>query len=171
MAAGAAWGAPQKALQVATEAGEAAQQLAADAAKRAGRARASYADLGLAAGITRQAARKRWPDTVGTQWVLYLLTGKSHPRGMATIVFRSSEKAVQIGLTAVDEGALADDGAVAAVVIDSAREVVWACRFNNDTLSPEEITLPGDLQTVPATGEAGHFDWTHRWEQHVTKCL
>ncbi|MFF3748509.1 hypothetical protein [Streptomyces kronopolitis] len=155
-------------LKVATEAGEAAQQLAADAAERAGRAGATYADLGLSADITRQAARKRWPGTVGTQWALYLLTGKAHPHGMATRVFRSGEKAIETGRTAVDEGALADDGAVGAVVIDSARQAVWACYFNDGTWAPEDITLPEALRTVPATGEAGHGDWLHRWEQHIT---
>ncbi|MFB6961723.1 hypothetical protein ACFCYB_33235 [Streptomyces sp. NPDC056309] len=155
-------------LKVATEAGEAGQRLAAAGAKRAGRAGATYADLGQAAGITRQAARKRWPDTVGTQWVLYLLTGKSHPRGMAVRLFRSSEKAIENGRTSVDEGALTDDGAVAAVVIDSTHQVVWACHFNNGTWAPEEITLPDALQAVPRTGEDGHADWVHQWEQHIT---
>ncbi|MFF7903796.1 hypothetical protein ACFZCV_34325 [Streptomyces sp. NPDC007920] len=68
----------------------------------------------------------------------------------------------------MDGGALADDGAVAAVVIDSARQVVWACRLNAITWAPEEITLPDELQPVPATGEDGRTDWLHRWEQHIT---
>ncbi|MFG2267313.1 hypothetical protein [Streptomyces sp. NPDC048720] len=155
-------------LKVAAEAGEAGQLLASDAAKRAGRAGATYADLGQAVGMSRQAARKRWPNTVGTQWVLQLLTDKRHPHGMATRVFRNGEKAIEAGRTAVDKGALADDGAVAAAVIDSARQVVWACRFNNSTQGPEDMTLPDNLQTMPRTGEDGHADWLHRWEQHVT---
>ncbi|MFF2411415.1 hypothetical protein [Streptomyces sp. NPDC058092] len=159
-------------LQVATEVGDAAQQLATDAAARAGRAGGSYSELGEAAGgISRQAARKRWPDAVGTQWTLYLLTNKSHPRGMAVQVFRSSGKAIENGRTAVDEGALTDDGTVAAVVIDSSRQVFWACSFNDGTWAPQEITLPEDLETVPGPGKDGHSDWLYRWEQHITRLL
>ncbi|MFC1435972.1 hypothetical protein ACEZDB_35605 [Streptacidiphilus sp. N1-3] len=158
-------------LQVATEAGQAGEALAADGAARAGRAGASYADLGLSAGITRQAARKRWPATVGTQWVLYLLTGKTGPHGTATKVFRSGEKAIETGRTAVDKGAVADEGAVGAVVIDSSRQAVWACYFNRGTWAPQETELPEALRTVPRTGEDGHADWLHRWEQHVASLL
>ncbi|MFE3907416.1 hypothetical protein ACFXPY_46230 [Streptomyces sp. NPDC059153] len=158
-------------LEVATEVGNAARELAADAATRTGRAGASYADLGEASGITRQAARKRWPEAVGTRWALYLLTGKGHPHGMAVQVLRSSSKAIEAGRTAVDEGALTEDGAVAAVVINAAREAVWACYFNDGTYAPEEITLPEDLQNVPAPGEEGHSDWLYRWEQHITRLL
>lgn len=82
-------------LEVATEVGDIAQRLASEAAARAGRAGANYAELGeYAGGISRQAARKRWPDAVGTYWTLYLLTGKSHPHGMSVSVFRSSGKAI-----------------------------------------------------------------------------
>lgn len=158
-------------LQVATQTGETAQRLATAAAERAGRAGATYADLGLSAGITRQAVRKRWPGTVGTQWMLYLLTGKSRPHGMITRVFRNGEKAIETGRTAVDEGALAEDGAVGAVVIDSSRQAVWACYFHDGTCAPEEIALPEVLRTVPRTGEDGHSDWLHRWEQHITSLL
>ncbi|MFF5393356.1 hypothetical protein ACFY5H_34490 [Streptomyces sp. NPDC013012] len=158
-------------LKVATEVGKDAHDLAADAAKRAGRAGASYADLGLAVDLTRQAARKRWPGAVGTQWVLCLLTGKSHPHGAVTQVFRSEEKAIAAGLTAVDEGAFADDGAVAAVVVDSSGQAVWACRFDSGTLSPQKITLPEGLQSVPATGQDGHGEWTYRWQQHIIALL
>lgn len=45
--------------------GNAARELAADATARAGRADATYPDLGEASEITRQAACKRWPETVG----------------------------------------------------------------------------------------------------------
>jgi hypothetical protein len=158
-------------LEVATEVGTAAQRLAADAAARAGRAGANYADLGEASGITRQAARKRWPDAVGTHWTLYTLTGKSHPHGMTTQVFRSSAKAIDTGRSAVDEGALADDGAVGAVVINSAREVMWACYFNDGTWAPEETTLPEDLQTVPTPDSPEHAAWLHRWEHHISRML
>ncbi|MER7833861.1 MULTISPECIES: hypothetical protein [unclassified Streptomyces] len=71
----------------------------------------------------------------------------------------------------MDEGALAEDGAVAALVINAAREAVWACYFNHGTYAPREITLPEDLQNVPAPGEDGHSDWQHRWEQHITHLL
>ncbi|MEV0039448.1 hypothetical protein [Streptomyces sp. NPDC050804] len=137
----------------------------------AGRAGASYADLGMAAGVSRQAARMRWPDVVGTQWVLYLLTGKSGPHGTATRVFRSEEKAIETGRTAVEEGALADEGVVGAVVINSARQTVWACYFSDGTWAPVEIALPEDLETVPPAGEAGYSDWLHWWEQHITRLL
>ncbi|WP_327411391.1 hypothetical protein OG458_42635 (plasmid) [Streptomyces sp. NBC_01281] len=156
-------------LKVATEAGEAGQNLAADAAVRAGRAGATYADLGQATNMSRQGARKRWPGTVGTQWVLQLLTGKGQPHGMATQVFRNSEKAIQAGRTAVDQGALSDDGAVAAVVIDSARQVMWACHANRDTWALEETALPEKLQTVPQAGEPGHGDWAHQWDQYISR--
>ncbi|MER6405951.1 hypothetical protein ABT269_20935 [Streptomyces viridosporus] len=158
-------------LEVATEVGDAARELAVDAATRAGRAGTSYADLGKASGITRQAARKRWPEAVGTHWTLYLLTGKSHPHGMAVQVLRSSSKAIETGRTAVDEGALTEDGAVGAVVINAAREAVWACYFDDATCAPEEITLPEDLQNVPVPGEDGHSDWLYRWERHITHLL
>ncbi|MEW2347409.1 hypothetical protein AB0904_07035 [Streptomyces sp. NPDC006684] len=155
-------------LEVATEAGDAGRELATDAAARAGRAGASYADLGSASGITRQAARKRWPEAVGTHWTLYLLTGKSRPHGMAVQVLRSGTKAIETGRAAVDEGALAEDGAVGAVVINAAREVVWACSFSYDAYAPEEITLPEDLRNVPAPGEDGHTNGLHRWDQYLS---
>ncbi|CAL9672926.1 hypothetical protein [Streptomyces sp. enrichment culture] len=145
-------------LEVATEAGDAARELANDAATRAGRAGATYADLGESSRITRQAARKRWPEAVGTHWALYLLIGKNHPHSMSVQVFRSSAKAIVTGRTAVDDGALADDGAVGAVVVNAAREAVWACRFNDNAWAPEEITLPEDLQTVLAPGGPEHGD-------------
>ncbi|MEU1185961.1 hypothetical protein ABZ464_51805, partial [Streptomyces sp. NPDC005820] len=63
----------------------------------------------------------------------------------------------------MDEGALADDGAVGATVVNSAREAVWACYFNDGTWAPEEITMPEDLQTVPAPGSPEHGDWLHKW--------
>ncbi|MFG3480123.1 hypothetical protein ACGF3K_33590 [Streptomyces sp. NPDC047980] len=150
-------------LEVATEAGAAAQGLAAEAATRAGRAGATYADLGKSAGITRQAARKRWPDAVGTQWSLFLLTGKSHPHGLNVKVFRSRGRAIDAGRTAVDDGALSHDGAIAAVVVDSSRRTAWAYSFNSSTWGPQEITLPEKLQTVPTTSDAGHSNWVQQW--------
>jgi hypothetical protein len=71
----------------------------------------------------------------------------------------------------VDEGAFAEDGSVGAVVINAAREVVWACYFDDGTCAPEEITLPEVLLNVPAPGEDGHSDWHYRREQHITHLL
>ncbi|EFK97987.1 predicted protein [Streptomyces sp. SPB78] len=65
----------------------------------------------------------------------------------------------------------AGDGAVGAVVINVAREAVWACYFDDGTCAPEEIPLPEDLQNVPAPGEEAHNDWLYRWEQHITRLL
>lgn len=152
-------------LEGATEVGNAARELAADAATRAGRAGATYADLGEAAGITRPGR----PQAVA--WALYLLTGENRPHGMAVRVFRNSGKAGETGRTAVDEGALADDGAVGAVVINAAREAVWACYFNDGTWAPEEITLPKNLQTVPAPGRSEHEDWLLKWDPFITRDL
>ena len=58
-----------------------------------------------------------------------------------------------------------------AVVIDSARQVLWACFFHDGVWAPEEITLPEDLHTVPATSDAEHGHRLHRWEQHITSSL
>ncbi|WP_251021830.1 hypothetical protein [Streptomyces sp. ISL-98] len=58
-----------------------------------------------------------------------------------------------------------------AVVINSAREAVWACYFNDGTWAPEEIALPEDLQTAPAPGSPEHTEWLYRWEQHITSRL
>lgn len=127
--------------------------------------------MGEAAGITCQAARKRWPEAVGTHWALCLLTGKNRPHGMTTQVFHSSGEAIGIGRAAVDEGALTDDGAVSAVVVNAAREAVRACYFNDGTWAPQEITLPEDLQTVPASGSAEHGDWLHKWDRFITRNL
>ncbi|MGW3009518.1 hypothetical protein ACWC9R_11870 [Streptomyces sp. NPDC001219] len=57
------------------------------------------------------------------------------------------------------------------VVINSTRQAVWTCYFNDSTWAPEEITLPETLRAVPATGEAEHRDWLHRWEEHITSLL
>ncbi|MFG2569226.1 hypothetical protein ACGFR6_27835 [Streptomyces sp. NPDC048567] len=154
-------------LEVATEVGEAARDLAIDAAARAGRAGASYSDLGAASGITRQAARKRWPAAVGTHWALYLLTGKSSPRGMTVRVLRSEDKAIETGRTAVDEGALAEDGAVGAVVINAAREAVWACYFDGGAFAPQEVALPEELLAVPAPDSPEHGNWLHKFDQFI----
>ncbi|MEV6131916.1 hypothetical protein AB0M05_34885 [Streptomyces violaceusniger] len=37
--------------------------------------------------------------------------------------------------------------------------------------SSEETALPEVVPTVPRTGEDGHSDWLHRWEQHITSLL
>ncbi|MGW0298140.1 hypothetical protein ACWDYK_15745 [Streptomyces anthocyanicus] len=157
-------------LEVVSDVLGAMHPLADDIAARAGRAGAGYPELGEAAGgISRQAARKRWPGAAGTQWSLYLLTGSKPPRGMAVRMFRSHDKATEAGRTAVGDDPFSDDGVIAAVVVNCAREAVWACYLDGGTCSPEEITLPEDLHTVPATGDAGHADWVHRWEQHIAR--
>ncbi|MFD8261975.1 hypothetical protein ACFV19_24280 [Streptomyces griseoluteus] len=48
---------------------------------------------------------------------------------MTTKVFRSSTKAIETGRAAVEEGSLADDGAVGAVVINATLKLVWGCHF------------------------------------------
>lgn len=157
-------------MEVAAEAGSVARQLVDDAAVRAGRAGASYTELGEAVGgLSRQAARKRWPEAVGTHWVLYTITGKEPPHGRATSLYRSKDKAIERGRTAVDEGALDDDGAIAAVVVNSGREVEWACWFNDAIRGPEETELPEDLRSVPAPEAPEHTDWQWRWEQFVAR--
>ncbi|MFH9742678.1 hypothetical protein ACH4MA_33945 [Streptomyces roseolus] len=157
-------------MEVAAEVDSVARRLVDDAAVRAGRAGASYTELGEAVGgLSRQAARKRWPEAVGTHWVLYTITGKEPPRGRATSLYRSKDKAIERGRTAVDEGALADDGAIAAVVVNSGREVEWACWFNDAIWGPEETELPEDLRSVPAPEAPEHTDWQWRWEQFVSR--
>ncbi|WP_333744987.1 hypothetical protein [Streptomyces ardesiacus] len=157
-------------LEVVSDVLGAMHPLADEIAAHAGRAGAGYPELGKAAGgISRQAARKRWPGAAGTQWSLYLLTGNKPPRGMAVRMFRSHDKATEAGRTAVGGNPFSDDGTIASAVINSAREAVWACYLDSGTYSPEELTLPEDLQAVPATGNAGHADWVHRWEQHIAR--
>lgn len=82
------------------------------------------------------------------------------------MMFRSSDRAIGSGRTAVETGALAEDGAVAAIVVNSFRQAVWACSFNDSTRAPEEVTLPEDLRTVPRADEDGHSDWLHRRTRH-----
>lgn len=105
-------------------------------------------------------------------WTISLLTGKNHPHGMTTRVFRSSSsKATETGRAAVDEDALAGDGAVAAVVINPGHQAVGVCYFDDGTCAPEGIALPEDLQNVPAPGSPEYGYWLHKWEQHVTRLL
>ncbi|MFD6278795.1 hypothetical protein ACFWFI_25005 [Streptomyces sp. NPDC060209] len=154
-------------LEVAAECGKVAEQVMEDAAARAGRAGASYPEMGAAAGITRQAARNRWPQAVGTRWYLHTLTGRQHPHGAGTATTRSRDKAVATGWDAVRKGDAATGGAVAAVVCDSERRVVWACFFDPAEYDAVTIKVPDDLIDVPADGDEDHQAWTDQWAQFV----
>ncbi|MFE1909533.1 hypothetical protein ACFW96_38625 [Streptomyces gardneri] len=68
----------------------------------------------------------------------------------------------------MDEGVLADDGAIVAVVVNSGREVVWACWFNDAIGGPEETELPESLR-VPVPEAPEHADRQWRWEQFVSR--
>ncbi|MFD4693266.1 hypothetical protein [Streptomyces sp. NPDC058463] len=154
-------------LEVAAECGEIAEQVMEGAAARAGRAGASYPEMGAAASITRQAARNRWPQAVGTRWYLHTLTGRQQPHGAATVMTRSRDKAVTTGWDAVRKGDAAAGGAVAALVCDSERRVVWACLFDPAEYDAVTIEAPDDLIDVPAGDDEDHPAWTGRWAQFV----
>ncbi|WP_445277478.1 hypothetical protein [Streptomyces sp. DSM 41033] len=154
-------------LEVAAQCGKVAEQVMEDAAARAGRAAASYPEMGAAAGITRQAARNRWPQAVGTRWTLHTLTGRDHPHGTGTATTRSRAKAVTAGWDAVRKGDAATGGAVAAVVCDSERRVVWACLFDPAEYDAVTVEVPEDLVLVPAGSDEDHRVWTGRWAQFV----
>ncbi|MFD9244534.1 hypothetical protein ACFV0D_21905 [Streptomyces sp. NPDC059556] len=119
----------------------------------------------VAAEVGSAARQVVW-EAVGTHWVLYAITGNEQPQGRTTSLYRSEAKAVERGRTAVDEGALADEGAIAAVV-NSAREVLWACWVKDAIRGPEETELPENLRSVPAPETPEHADWQWRWEQFV----
>lgn len=154
-------------LEVAAQCGKVAEQVMVDAAARAGRAGASYPEMGAAAGITRQAARKRWPQAVGTRWTLHTLTGYQQPHGSGTATTRSRDKAVTAGWDAVRKGDAATGGAVAAVVCDSERRVVWACLLDPAEYDAVTVEVPEDLVLVPAGSDEDHRAWTGRWAQFV----
>lgn len=154
-------------LEVAAECESVAEQVMEDAAARAGRAGASYPEMGAAAGITRQAARNRWPQAVGTRWTLYTLTGRQHPHGFGAVTTRSRDKAVTTGWDAVREGDAATGGVLAAVVYDSERRVVWACLFDPAEYDAVTVEVPEDLVLVPAGSDEDHRAWTGRWAQFV----
>ncbi|MEV5758393.1 hypothetical protein AB0L61_16735 [Streptomyces tendae] len=155
-------------LEVASDVVGVMHPLTAEIAARAGRAGAGYPELGEAAGgISRQAARKRWPDAANTQWNLYTLTGPEHPHGAGVALYRSREKAISRGLYAVRQGQATTGGTFAAAVSDSTRAVVWACHFDPLTYDAVEVSLPESLQTVPAAGSQEHTDWLHSWARHV----
>ncbi|MGW3192492.1 hypothetical protein ACWDBT_32180 [Streptomyces ardesiacus] len=143
--------------------------LADEIAARAGRAEAGYPELGKAAGgISRQAARKRWP-AAGTQWSLYLLTGNKPPRGMAVRMFRSHDKATEAGRTAVGGNPFRTMAPSPPPSSTPPAKPHGPATSTAAPTSPDELTLPEDLQAVPATGNAGHADWVHRWEQHIAR--
>ncbi|MFB7575988.1 hypothetical protein [Streptomyces sp. NPDC056165] len=119
------------------------QRLTAEIADRAGRAGAGCPELGEAAGgISRQAARKRWPDAVGTQWNLYTLTGTEHPHGAGVALFRSREKAIGRGQYAVQQGQATAGGTIAAAVADSTRTVVWRSTSTTTPTTPSNGPSP-----------------------------
>ncbi|MET8481822.1 hypothetical protein ABZV68_32300 [Streptomyces clavifer] len=149
-------------LEVAAECGEVAQRVMGEAAVRAGRAGASFPEMGEAACITRQSARQRWPQAVGTRWYLHTLTGRRHPHGVEQSMLRSRDKAVSTGWAAVRKGEAGTGGTVAAVVCDSERRVVWSCLFDPVQYDAVATELPGDLASVPEGGD-DHARWVSRW--------
>ncbi|MET7714841.1 hypothetical protein [Streptomyces sp. NPDC005407] len=154
-------------LEVAAECGRVAQQLMDEIAARAGRAGASYPEMGAATGLTRQAARQRWPQAVGTRWHLHTMTGRQHPHGAGTMLLRSRDKAVSTGWDAVRKGEAASGGAIAAVVSDSERQVVWSCVFDPVDYDAVSIDVPKELGTVPAGGGEDYQMWFYHWTQFV----
>ncbi|MFF0486738.1 hypothetical protein [Streptomyces sp. NPDC004435] len=154
-------------VQVACEAGDLMRRLAAEGAARAGRSGASYAELGsYALGITRQAARKRWPGVVGKRWTLYTITGSTSPHGRATQIFTSFGKAID-HIQGVMGSVPNEETPVAAVLFDSSRQVAWCGVHNDATWGVDEVELPWDLWTVPSPDSPAHAEWHDQWERHV----
>lgn len=154
-------------LVVAAEAGETVRHLMDTIAARAGRAGAGYPELGEAAGgITRQAARKRWPESVGTKWYLYTLFWRDGPQAEITMR-RSREKAINDSQYAVRQGELTTGGVVAAVVTDAARNVSWSTHFDPTIYDAVEMTLPDDLLAVPASDTPQYTAWLSAWERFI----
>ncbi|MFE7757192.1 hypothetical protein [Streptomyces sp. NPDC057429] len=153
-------------LEVAAECGEIAERVMKEAAARSGRAGASYPEMGAAARITRQSARNRWPQAVGTRWNLHTLTGRRPPHGTDTVMTRSREKAVITGWDAVRQGDAATGGVLAAVVSDSEHRVVWASLFDPAEYDAVVVEVPDDLVDIPTGGEA-HQAWADRWALFV----
>ncbi|MEU9530382.1 hypothetical protein AB0D58_34095 [Streptomyces sp. NPDC048210] len=154
-------------LEVAAECGEIAEQVMKEAAARSGRAGASYPEMGTAARITRQSARKRWPQAVGTRWTLHTLTGRQYPHGTDTVLTRSREKAVITGWDAVRKGDAATGGVLAAVVSDSEHRVVWASLFDPAEYDAVVVEVPDDLVDIPAGDSEAHQAWADRWALFV----
>ncbi|MEU1777011.1 hypothetical protein ABZ601_31435 [Streptomyces sp. NPDC012842] len=154
-------------LEVAAECGEIAERVMKEAAAQSGRAGASYPEMGTAAGVTRQAARKRWPQAVGTRWNLHTLTGRQHPHGTDTVMTRSREKAVITGWDAVRKGDAATGGVLAAVVSDSEHRVVWASLFDPAEYDAVVVEVPDDLVDIPAGDSEAHQAWADRWATFV----
>ncbi|MFC8226345.1 hypothetical protein [Streptomyces sp. NPDC057287] len=154
-------------LEVAAECGEVAEQVMKDAAARSGRAGASFPEMGAAAKITRQTARNRWPQAVGTRWSLHTLRGRQHPHGTDTVMTRSREKAVIAGWDAVRKGDAATGGVLAALVSDSEHRVVWASLFDPAEYDAAVIEVPDDLVDIPVGDGEAHQAWTDRWALFV----
>ncbi|MFB8027256.1 MULTISPECIES: hypothetical protein [unclassified Streptomyces] len=154
-------------LEVAAECGEIAERVMKEAAARSGRAGASYPEMGAAARVTRQAARKRWPQAVGTRWTLHTLTGRQPSHGTDTVMTRSREKAVITGWDAVRKGDAATGGVLAALVSDSEHRVVWASLFDPAEYDAVVVEVPDDLVDIPAGDSEAHQAWTGRWAQFV----
>ena len=159
-------------LRVATAYAEAGQRIAAEAAERAGRAGAGFPELGEAAGITRQAARKRWPTAAGTIWRVHHLRGPVGAREVVTASVRSREQATGRALYAVQQGLSHADGDVAAVVTDSTGTVVTAYVADHELYDAAEITLPGLLTVMPKEqSSAERQRWADGWRALVDKEL
>ncbi|MEW2259631.1 hypothetical protein [Streptomyces sp. NPDC047869] len=124
-------------------------------------------DVTTAAGISRQAARKRWRDAAGTQWNLYTLTGPERTRMERGIsLYRSREKAVSRGLYAVRQGQATTGGTFAAAVSDSTRTVVWACHFAPSPTTPSKCRCPEPADRS-RRGSQKYTSWLHSWALHV----
>ncbi|MER5556271.1 hypothetical protein ABT001_32235 [Streptomyces sp. NPDC002793] len=154
-------------LEVAAECGEIAERVMKEAAARAGRAGASYPEMGAAARITRQSARNRWPQAVGTRWTLHTLTGRQPPHDTDTVMTRSREKAVITGWDAVRKGDAATGGVLAAVVSDSEHRVVWASLFDPAEYDAVVVEVPDDLVDIPSGDSEAHQAWADRWALFV----
>lgn len=157
-------------LSVATAYAEAGQQVAAEAAARAGRAGAGFPELGEAAGITRQAARKRWPAAAGTIWRVHYLRGPAGAREVATASARSREQAVSRALDAVQQGLSKTGRDIAAAVTDSAGTVVAAYVADHELYDAAEIALPSHLAVMPKEQNSPERQtWTDGWKAFTDK--
>ena len=159
-------------LYVATAYTEAGQQIAKEAAERAGRAGAGFPELGEAAGISRQAARKRWPTAAGTIWRTHFLGGRLGAREVTTASVRSREQAVSRARYAVQQGLSSPDGDAAAVVTDSTGTVVLALVADHELYDAAEVALPDHLTVMPKDPDSPERrTWMDGWRTFVDKEL
>ncbi|MFF4344309.1 hypothetical protein ACFY00_30830 [Kitasatospora sp. NPDC001540] len=159
-------------LQVATAYAEAGQRIAQEAAERAGRAGAGFPELGEAAGISRQAARKRWPTAAGTIWRTHFLGGRPGARKVSTASARSREQAVSRAQYAVQRSLSHTDGDVAAVVTDSTGAVVLAYVADHELYDAAEVVLPEHLAAMPKDADSPERNtWMDNWQAFVDKEL